>query len=51
MGDVVKTWQGEKGTVRYVGSLAGQASEKIWIGIEWEKPGRGKNDGATGGER
>ena len=52
VGDVVKTWQAEKGIVQYIGPVAGQAPEKIWLGIEW-LPGasRCKNDGSTGGER
>ena len=47
VGDIVKTWQGEKGTVRYIGELEGQKAGKIWIGVEWASPGRGKNDGSV----
>jgi len=50
VGDMVKTWQGELGTIRYIGQLEGKG-DKVWIGIEWEKPGRGKNDGSVGEKR
>ena len=46
--DAVRTWQGERGTVRYVGRLQGQSEAKIWIGIEWAaRGGRGKHDGTA----
>jgi hypothetical protein len=40
---------GDKATVRYVGSVAGQ--EGMWIGLEWDNASRGKHDGSTGGTR
>ena len=50
VGDMVKTWQGELGTIRYIGMLEGKG-EKVWLGIEWAKLGRGKNDGSVGEKR
>jgi hypothetical protein len=50
-GDLVKSWQGEKGVIRYIGSVTGQSESKVWLGIEWYEPGRGKNDGSAGGKR
>jgi hypothetical protein len=50
LGDMVKTWQGEMGTIRYIGQLEGKG-EKVWIGIEWAELGRGKNDGTVGDKR
>ncbi|GAQ82810.1 tubulin-specific chaperone E [Klebsormidium nitens] len=38
---------GFKGTVRYVGPVAGQ--QGTWIGIEWDDLERGKHDGEAGG--
>jgi dynactin complex subunit len=37
---------GEYGTIRYVGELAGQTG--TWVGVEWDKP-RGKHSGEVGG--
>lgn len=39
------------GTVRFVGSLDGDTSEKSWVGIEWDSPNRGKHDGCIGTRR
>ena len=48
--------EGYYGTVRFVGNLqkgdtANVHSNVTWIGIEWDKPSRGKNDGSYGGVR
>jgi Leucine-rich repeat (LRR) protein len=50
VGDRVQS-DGSLATVRYIGPVAGQDAKKVWIGVEWDEPGRGKNDGSTGGER
>lgn len=50
VGDRVQS-DGSLATVRYVGPVAGQDVKKVWIGVEWDDAGRGKNDGTTGGER
>ena len=40
--------EGEKGTVRYVGSVAtSKKAETRWVGIEWDNEGRGKHDGSV----
>ena len=49
-GDRIQS-DGSLATVRYVGAVAGQGAKKVWYGVEWDEDGRGKNDGATGGER
>ncbi|WFD43008.1 hypothetical protein MPSI1_001659 [Malassezia psittaci] len=36
-------YRGEYGTVRYLGEISGQSYE--WIGVEWDRAGRGKHDG------
>ena len=36
-------------TVRYVGPIDGQ--QDIWVGIEYDEPGRGKHDGSHGDRR
>lgn len=36
------------GTVRYVGLLKNDPSHKVWLGIEWDSPDRGKHDGHVG---
>ena len=38
-----------KATVKYVGEVQDQTGN--WIGLEWDDPARGKNDGSTGGSR
>src|SRR5690606_13546517 len=41
-------FEGEFGVVRYVGTLEGQPDEKqVWVGVEWDREGRGKNDGCA----
>ncbi|KAJ9518795.1 hypothetical protein QJQ45_026091, partial [Haematococcus lacustris] len=40
---------GERATVHYVGTVAGQDGE--WVGVEWDDQQRGKHDGCTGGVR
>ena len=34
---------GERGTVRWVGEVAGTEGE--WLGVEWDRVGRGRHDG------
>jgi len=43
--------EGSRATVRYVGAVEGQDPSKTWVGVQWDEPGRGKNDGSTGGVR
>lgn len=38
-------YKGEYGTVRYIGPLASQTG--VWIGVQWDQPGRGKHDGVA----
>jgi len=38
---------GERGTVRWVGSVDG--TEGDWLGVEWDREGRGKHDGTHKG--
>lgn len=48
----VDSEDGEKGTVRYVGTVKGsKKAESIFVGVEWDEEGRGKNDGSSSGER
>lgn len=37
------------GTVRFCGEISGKAGD--WVGVEWDDPGRGKNDGSVGDTR
>ena len=39
----------ERGTVRYVGEVAGTKGQ--WIGVEWDDEGRGRHDGTHDGKR
>jgi len=48
--------EGHYGTVRFVGNLQKPDTTKLyqdvtWVGIEWDKPSRGKHDGSYGGIR
>jgi len=48
--------EGYYGTIRFVGNLQKQDFAKVhqdltWVGIEWDKPSRGKHDGSYGGIR
>ncbi|XP_029905555.1 tubulin-specific chaperone E [Myripristis murdjan] len=38
---------GERATVRYVGPVP--PTEGLWLGVEWDKPERGKHDGSHNG--
>ena len=39
--------EGYKGTIMYVGPVAGARNKSdTWLGVVWDKPGRGKNDGS-----
>lgn len=42
---VLDTEKNFKGVVRFVGPIAIAASHEIWVGVEWDTIGRGKNDG------
>ena len=37
-------------TVRWIGKLKGRG-EKVWIGVEWDVPTRGKNNGSLAGHQ
>jgi hypothetical protein len=37
-------------TVRWIGTLKGRG-EKVWIGVEWDNPTRGKNHGSLDGHQ
>ena len=50
VGDRVRS-EGSAATVRYVGAVEGQDAKKVWVGVEWDEPGRGKHDGTAGGTR
>jgi dynactin complex subunit len=41
----------KKGTIRYYGKLENDKEDKIWIGVEWDEEGLGKNDGEAFGKR
>lgn len=41
------TCNGERATVRYVGTVPPTAG--LWLGVEWDKPDRGKHDGSHEG--
>lgn len=41
--------QSHTGTLRYYGKVEGKTGE--WLGIEWDDPTRGKNDGVHNGIR
>jgi tubulin-specific chaperone E len=36
-------------TVRFKGSIEGKVG--VWVGVEWDDPARGKNDGSVGNKR
>lgn len=37
--------RGNRCTVRYLGKVEGTDLEKIWLGVEWDDPTRGKHNG------
>ncbi|XP_068178574.1 tubulin-specific chaperone E isoform X2 [Antennarius striatus] len=41
--------RGERATVRYVGPVP--PTQGLWLGVEWDHPGRGKHDGSHDGVR
>ncbi|KAG9339026.1 hypothetical protein JZ751_024221 [Albula glossodonta] len=43
------TCDGERGTVRYVGTVP--PTTGLWLGVEWDNPERGKHDGHHEGAR
>lgn len=43
----VRDSDGYRGTVRYIGPVAAAKNqEENWLGVEWDKPDRGKHDGS-----
>lgn len=40
-----------RGTIRYLGPLEGQDQSQIWVGVEWDDPGKGSHDGVAFGKR
>lgn len=49
IGDRVTDGDGKNATVRYIGPIKDakvQIESTIWIGVEWEAAGRGRNDGS-----
>lgn len=49
VGERVLIDQTETATVRYVGAVTG--TEGSWVGVEFDKLGRGKHDGSHNGTR
>jgi tubulin-specific chaperone E len=41
--------KGQLCTVRHVGPVASKSGE--WLGVEWDDPARGKNDGSHEGQQ
>ncbi|KAL0485342.1 hypothetical protein AKO1_007531 [Acrasis kona] len=42
----------DKGIIKYIGKLEGSKEpDAVWVGVEWENNGRGKNDGEAFGKR
>ncbi|PXF49949.1 Tubulin-specific chaperone E [Gracilariopsis chorda] len=41
-------YEGDRGTVRYVGPLQGRG-DTVWVGIEWDRAERGKHNGTVDG--
>ena len=38
---------GTRGTVKYIGPVAAAKNKtELWLGVEWDKIGRGKHDGS-----
>ncbi|KAJ3822625.1 hypothetical protein F5880DRAFT_1613617 [Lentinula raphanica] len=43
------SYSGHLGTVRFAGNV--ENTSGLWLGIEWDDPGRGKHDGVKDGKR
>ena len=43
------SFQGERCTVRFIGSLNDKAGD--WLGVEWDHDSKGKHDGVQNGVR
>lgn len=43
------SFQGDRCTVRYVGSIEGK--DGLWLGVEWDDARKGKHDGTLSGHR
>ena len=43
------SYSGKRCTVKYVGEVQGHKGD--WIGVEWDDPTDGKNDGSLSGVR
>jgi hypothetical protein len=39
------SFKGHRCTVRYIGAVEGTDQNKIWLGVEWDDPARGKHNG------
>lgn len=37
--------KGNRFTVRYIGNVEGTDQDKVWLGVEWDDPTRGKHNG------
>jgi hypothetical protein len=48
---VILKEKNHKGIIRYLGKLENDTEGVVWIGIEWETEGIGKNDGMVFGKR
>ena len=47
LGQRISDGESHRGTVRYVGPVAAAKDpNETWLGIEWDKPNRGKHDGS-----
>ena len=47
LGQRISDTESYRGTVRYIGPVAAAKDPKeTWLGIEWDKPNRGKHDGS-----
>ncbi len=51
VGERVQDLDGFRATVRYIGDVTGANPVHGWIGLEWDRDGRGKHDGSAKGAR
>jgi dynactin complex subunit len=47
VGSRVVDVDGNEATARYIGSVAISKDSTDWIGVEWDRPGRGKHNGTV----
>jgi hypothetical protein len=45
------SFKGNRCTVRYFGEVEGTDEDKVWLGVEWDDPTRGKHNGEYLGRR